>query len=110
MVLISLKCRKDSFITHRAFCDALAEESSKPEPSTVPPSADEGPKTAAVFPPQPSPPPSSPQAPVPEDSSPTEAGSSISPDKNPGSLLKLGSCSFLSVFFLPKQKKHLSFS
>ena len=25
----SLKCRRDSFITHRAFCDALAEENNK---------------------------------------------------------------------------------
>ncbi|KAK6128458.1 hypothetical protein DH2020_037800 [Rehmannia glutinosa] len=32
---------RDSFITHRAFCDALAQESVKPQPATAPPSADE---------------------------------------------------------------------
>lgn len=26
--------RRDSFITHRAFCDALAHESAKPQPAT----------------------------------------------------------------------------
>ncbi|KAL1541886.1 zinc finger protein ENHYDROUS-like isoform X1 [Salvia divinorum] len=46
--------RKDSFITHRAFCDALAEETSKP-PATVSPLS---PPTAASSPPPPPPLPS----------------------------------------------------
>lgn len=31
-VLVVIDCRRDSFITHRAFCDALAEESSRSIP------------------------------------------------------------------------------
>ncbi|XP_057809539.1 zinc finger protein GAI-ASSOCIATED FACTOR 1-like [Salvia miltiorrhiza] len=84
--------RKDSFITHRAFCDALAEETSKPQPATAPPSADDGPRIAAVVSP-PSPPTSasSPlplaplpsEAPTPEDSSATDVVSLVLPDNNP---------------------------
>ena len=33
--LILIPCRKDSFITHRAFCDALAEENAKAQPQTL---------------------------------------------------------------------------
>ncbi|KAL1566564.1 zinc finger protein ENHYDROUS-like isoform X1 [Salvia divinorum] len=67
--------RKDSFITHRAFCDALTEETSKPE--TAPPTADDGPRIVSS--PSPSPPISaSPPPPLPlepEDSSPTDNNS-----------------------------------
>ncbi|KAH6797107.1 C2H2-like zinc finger protein [Perilla frutescens var. hirtella] len=85
--------RKDSFITHRAFCDALAEESSKA--ATAPPSTDDAPRIAAVVsPPSPpasasSPPPLPPrvplqsQAPAPEDSSPSDVVSLVLPDNNP---------------------------
>lgn len=40
LVLVSCGCfgRRDSFITHRAFCDALAEESAKAQPQ--PPAQD----------------------------------------------------------------------
>ncbi|XP_051117523.1 zinc finger protein ENHYDROUS-like isoform X2 [Andrographis paniculata] len=48
--------RRDSFITHRAFCDALAEESAKEKPAKGLPSADENPKTGIVsIPPAPAP-------------------------------------------------------
>ncbi|CAN4080030.1 unnamed protein product [Withania somnifera] len=43
----TLFSRKDSFITHRAFCDALAQESAKALPEK-PPNADEEPKTQDV--------------------------------------------------------------
>lgn len=91
-----MKRRKDSFITHRAFCDALAQESSKPQSETAPPSTDNGARTAAaVSPPSPpssaaSPPPPPPQLPLasevslPEDSSPTDVASLVLPENNPG--------------------------
>ncbi|XP_047956820.1 zinc finger protein GAI-ASSOCIATED FACTOR 1-like [Salvia hispanica] len=64
--------RKDSFITHRAFCDALAEETSKP---------------ASVSPPSPPSPASSPPPPLPlpsehEDSTQTDVVSLALPDNN----------------------------
>ncbi|MCD7465611.1 hypothetical protein HAX54_001626 [Datura stramonium] len=43
----TLFSRRDSFITHRAFCDALAQESAKALPEK-PPNANEEPKTQAV--------------------------------------------------------------
>ncbi|GFQ06655.1 protein indeterminate-domain 1 [Phtheirospermum japonicum] len=64
--------RRDSFVTHRAFCDALAEERAKPQPSTKPPGVDDGPKIEAVIssssppvasPPPPPPPPMPPSLP-----------------------------------------------
>lgn len=56
-------CRRDSFITHRAFCDALAEESAKTQTVAAPPTADEDPKlqsaenSSPTLPPPPPPPP-----------------------------------------------------
>ena len=42
-------CRRDSFITHRAFCDALAVESAKGQPEDEPPQKkDEEPKPQSV--------------------------------------------------------------
>jgi len=55
------RCRRDSFITHRAFCDALAEESAKAR-AEAPPAEDDGGSAAAVGPPPAAPPT---QAPVP---------------------------------------------
>ncbi|KAF8718050.1 hypothetical protein HU200_025522 [Digitaria exilis] len=55
------RCRRDSFITHRAFCDALAEESAKARAEA--PAADEDGGSAAGGPPPAAPAP--PQAPVP---------------------------------------------
>ncbi|KAJ1298364.1 hypothetical protein BS78_01G447200 [Paspalum vaginatum] len=57
----TLFSRRDSFITHRAFCDALAEESAKAR-AEAPPAEEDGSSAAAVVRP-PAPPP--PQAPVP---------------------------------------------
>ncbi|KAI3462507.1 hypothetical protein Pfo_019170 [Paulownia fortunei] len=72
----TLFSRRDSFITHRAFCDALAEESAKPQPATAPPSTDEGPNIEAVVSP---PPPAAPGPAV----APIDVVSSILPEKNP---------------------------
>lgn len=94
-----MKCRKDSFITHRAFCDALAEESSKPQSLAAPPATDGGARiAAAVSPPSPSPPSTaSPPPPPPpplasevsltEDSPPTDVPSLVLPENNPGTWL-----------------------
>lgn len=56
--------RRDSFITHRAFCDALAEESAKTQTVEAPPGADADPKlqSPASSPPPPPPPPPPPAA------------------------------------------------
>ncbi|XP_042014075.1 zinc finger protein GAI-ASSOCIATED FACTOR 1-like isoform X1 [Salvia splendens] len=72
--------RKDSFITHRAFCDALAEETSKPA-SVSPPSPSPSPS------PSPPSPASSPPPPLPlpsehEDSTQTDVVSLSLPDNN----------------------------
>ncbi|XP_042015663.1 zinc finger protein ENHYDROUS-like isoform X1 [Salvia splendens] len=64
--------RKDSFITHRAFCDALAEETSRPA-SVSPPS----PPSPALSPPPPLPLPSEH-----EDSTQTDVVSLALPDNN----------------------------
>ncbi|KAA8531835.1 hypothetical protein F0562_006448 [Nyssa sinensis] len=72
----TLFSRRDSFITHRAFCDALAEESAKAQTAVAPPSADEDAKlqTVASSPPAP-PPPTLPP--------PTAALSSVLPIQTP---------------------------
>ncbi|XP_066388565.1 zinc finger protein GAI-ASSOCIATED FACTOR 1-like [Miscanthus floridulus] len=57
----TLFSRRDSFITHRAFCDALAEESAKARAEAPP--AEDGSSAAAVVPP-PAPPPPPPPAPL----------------------------------------------
>ncbi|KAL6649405.1 hypothetical protein ACP70R_013629 [Stipagrostis hirtigluma subsp. patula] len=56
----TLFSRRDSFITHRAFCDALAEESAKARGAPPPPEED---GSSATMGPPPAPPP--PQAPIP---------------------------------------------
>lgn len=54
----TLFSRRDSFITHRAFCDALAEESAKAQPVVAPaPSEDEDPQPQPQSQPVASPPP-----------------------------------------------------
>ncbi|RVW73961.1 Protein indeterminate-domain 1 [Vitis vinifera] len=55
----TLFSRRDSFITHRAFCDALAEESAKTQTQTAVanPNSDEDPKIESPPPPPPPPPP-----------------------------------------------------
>lgn len=35
LVCLILICRRDSFITHRAFCDILAQEAAKSQPSKI---------------------------------------------------------------------------
>ncbi|KAG8384042.1 hypothetical protein BUALT_Bualt04G0076900 [Buddleja alternifolia] len=82
----TLFSRRDSFITHRAFCDALAEESAKTTHTVVPP-PDEDPIVEAVASsssPPPPPAPSPPQAPAPLPvPPPTAAVSSVLPVQNP---------------------------
>lgn len=58
--LHKLICRRDSFITHRAFCDALAQETAKTQPSVT--DEDDNAVKAGELPPPP-PPQSSPQPP-----------------------------------------------
>ncbi|CAI9753011.1 unnamed protein product [Fraxinus pennsylvanica] len=61
----TLFLRRDSFVTHMAFCDALAGKSAKKNSALAPPSADEDPKIQTVMP---SPPPqevASPPTPTP---------------------------------------------
>lgn len=112
---LSLSCRRDSFITHRAFCDALAEESAKSQPKPVDsqpkPDLDANPdgdsQSAAVKPnPEPSPPPlpSSPPAPSPPQS--TGEVTTVLPIPSQGKvnllvlLLLVVCCLFLSVIVL----------
>nr|GMC97005.1 protein indeterminate-domain 2 [Ipomoea batatas] len=86
----TLFSRRDSFITHRAFCDVLAEESAKAqEEVVVAPSCEEEPKAASPPPPpqsppaqQPSPPPPPPPPVVPPA---TTIISSVPTVKTPGS-------------------------
>ncbi|KAL0378105.1 UNVERIFIED_CONTAM: Zinc finger protein ENHYDROUS [Sesamum radiatum] len=62
----TLFSRRDSFITHRAFCDALAEESAKTQTLVAPTSPDEDKNVeAAASPPQSPPPQASPAQPPP---------------------------------------------
>ncbi|KAA8547329.1 hypothetical protein F0562_003807 [Nyssa sinensis] len=61
----TLFSRRDSFITHRAFCDALAEESAKAQTVVAPPTVDEDPKLQTVASSSPPPPPPQPQPPSP---------------------------------------------
>ncbi|XP_052196560.1 zinc finger protein GAI-ASSOCIATED FACTOR 1 [Diospyros lotus] len=76
----TLFSRRDSFITHRAFCDALAEESAKAQP-VAPPSADEGPKPLAVSSsPLPPPPPLAPPTTM---SAPVAVASPVLPTQSP---------------------------
>uniref|UniRef100_A0A5B6YR17 Putative zinc finger protein NUTCRACKER n=1 Tax=Davidia involucrata TaxID=16924 RepID=A0A5B6YR17_DAVIN len=61
----TLFSRRDSFITHRAFCDALAEESARAQTVVAPPGADEEPKLQTVASPPPPPPPQPPSPTLP---------------------------------------------
>ncbi|CAA3033199.1 indeterminate-domain 2-like [Olea europaea subsp. europaea] len=61
----TLFSRRDSFITHRAFCDALAEESAKTRTAIAPPCADKEPNIQAVE--------SSPSLPLPAVAPPPQA-------------------------------------
>ncbi|XAR73888.1 hypothetical protein NMG60_11008006 [Bertholletia excelsa] len=83
----TLFSRRDSFITHRAFCDALAEESAKTQTVVAPPSADDDPKVQTVASPTPAPAPAPPPAPVqapPQTVSPSTAVvSSVLPTQSP---------------------------
>ncbi|CAI9781009.1 unnamed protein product [Fraxinus pennsylvanica] len=82
----TLFSRRDSFITHRAFCDALAEESAKTHTAMAPPSADEEPQIQAVESSPTLPPPTvapPPQAPASTISSSTGVVSSVLPAQNP---------------------------
>ncbi|KAL3527081.1 hypothetical protein ACH5RR_011737 [Cinchona calisaya] len=77
----TLFSRRDSFITHRAFCDALAEESAKAQTVEAPPpapsaAADEEPKLQSLA----SSPPPSPAA---QPSPPAVLKSSVLPVQNP---------------------------
>ncbi|KAG8096082.1 hypothetical protein GUJ93_ZPchr0013g37192 [Zizania palustris] len=66
----TLFSRRDSFITHRAFCDALAEESAKARCAPPPGEEDRttpsaGPPPQELLPPAPAPPPPPPAPPAP---------------------------------------------
>lgn len=87
-----IMCRRDSFITHRAFCDALAVESAK-EP-VAPPSVEEEPDPQTVDPSPPSPPVQSPPS-VPTSSA---AISLVLPDQTPGDLS--GNCNIRDLIEL----------
>ncbi|KAJ0085633.1 hypothetical protein Patl1_09112 [Pistacia atlantica] len=52
--------RRDSFITHRAFCDALAEESARTKPTVVASAEEEGNQNAKTLVASPPPPPHTP--------------------------------------------------
>ncbi|KAG7993974.1 hypothetical protein I3843_01G031700 [Carya illinoinensis] len=77
----TLFSRRDSFITHRAFCDALAEESARAQTKTPPlvnPNSEPDPNTQPVD--------SSPPAPAPSPPAPPQTTGLISPvlsDKSP---------------------------
>lgn len=73
-------CRRDSFITHRAFCDVLAEESAKNHtqskklyPETVSESQQKSPAAVDSPPPSPSPPPVAPSVSVESETEPEPA-------------------------------------
>lgn len=84
----TLFSRRDSFITHRAFCDALAEESAKTQTVAAPPSADEDPKlqsaetSSPTLPPSPQPP-----AAAAEAASPAPAPPALPPPPPPCSVV-----------------------
>ncbi|KAF0914254.1 hypothetical protein E2562_027818 [Oryza meyeriana var. granulata] len=61
----TLFSRRDSFITHRAFCDALAEESAKARAAAPPPADEDGTSASAGAPPQAPLPPPAPAPPLP---------------------------------------------
>ncbi|KAL6587885.1 hypothetical protein OROMI_000863 [Orobanche minor] len=85
----TLFSRRDSFVTHRAFCDALAADRAKLQPATAKPSVGDGPKTEAVVscspPPVASPslPPSSPPSPAPAATHPVDVVPPNPPDEFP---------------------------
>ncbi|KAG9145268.1 hypothetical protein Leryth_008217 [Lithospermum erythrorhizon] len=81
--------RRDSFITHRAFCDALAEESAKTQAVVAPPSGNEElPEVPTVAPSSPPPAPPGPQQ------SPTSAPvvDAFVPDQTPDTPEDLNPC------------------
>ncbi|XP_050206687.1 zinc finger protein GAI-ASSOCIATED FACTOR 1-like [Mercurialis annua] len=81
----TLFSRRDSFITHRAFCDALAEESARGEPTVAANSNPESKKKLLVDPPPPqqSPPPPPPAPPALSQSAGGVASASVSPAHSP---------------------------
>ncbi|KAJ8451807.1 hypothetical protein Cgig2_007290 [Carnegiea gigantea] len=60
----TLFSRRDSFITHRAFCDALAQESAKNHPNEAPKLEAKAPVVAVAVASQPPPPPPTPPVPA----------------------------------------------
>lgn len=84
----TLFSRRDSFITHRAFCDALAVESAKEHPAAEPLVVDEDPKTEGLASSSSptkteSPLPPAEEAPGPAIPPPTDAASPVLRDENP---------------------------
>lgn len=93
-------CRRDSFITHRAFCDALAEESAKAQPQSLVDKPVSNSSQKAVEPVEPnpklSPPPSPPAA-----ASPPQSACVLSPPVLPiQSQGKVNNCSASAVSFV----------
>ncbi|KAG8073865.1 hypothetical protein GUJ93_ZPchr0006g41471 [Zizania palustris] len=79
----TLFSRRDSFITHRAFCDALAEESAKARGAAPPASEEEG-TTASAGPPPQAPVPPTPAPPAPQPQPPAAPGPSPQPEERDG--------------------------
>ncbi|EEE58506.1 hypothetical protein OsJ_09778 [Oryza sativa Japonica Group] len=73
--------RRDSFITHRAFCDALAEESAKARAAPPPPADEDGTSASAGAPPPQAPLP--PPAPVPAPAPPPPPAAAPAPAAQP---------------------------
>ncbi|KAF8409931.1 hypothetical protein HHK36_002450 [Tetracentron sinense] len=87
----TLFSRRDSFITHRAFCDALAEESARAQ-TVANTSSEEDPKLQIVH--------SSPPPPPPPPPSTTTVTSVVLPIQNPGYTGKEWNFKKISVGFL----------
>uniref|UniRef100_A0A0E0NR05 Protein EARLY HEADING DATE 2 n=1 Tax=Oryza rufipogon TaxID=4529 RepID=A0A0E0NR05_ORYRU len=77
----TLFSRRDSFITHRAFCDALAEESAKARAAPPPPADEDGTSASAGAPPPQAPLP--PPAPVPAPAPPPPPAAAPAPAAQP---------------------------
>lgn len=91
--------RRDSFITHRAFCDALAGERAKAQPQTVDKSdLDSGSKAAKTVVARPNPEPSPPPPPSPPATSPPQSSCELTTSVLP--VPSQGKVNLLALFSL----------
>ncbi|CAI9758377.1 unnamed protein product [Fraxinus pennsylvanica] len=98
----TLFLRRDSFITHRAFCDALSGECAKNNTALAPPSTDEDPKIQSVMP---SPPPPAVAATSPAPSPPPPPPPQASPSAPPSTAM-VSSVLPLQNLELPESSSH----